>query len=82
MGAFGAALIARERYDGISESTMLSIDKINELTYSTTMTRCKGCTNNCYLTINKFSGGRRFITGNRCERGLGKEKQLKNAKSF
>ena len=42
MGAFGAALIARERYDGISESTMLSIDKINELTYSTTMTRCKG----------------------------------------
>ena len=74
MGAFGAALIARERYDGISESTMLSIDKINELTYSTTMTRCKGCTNNCYLTINKFSGGRRFITGNRCERGLGKEK--------
>ena len=74
MGAFGAALIARERYDGISESPMLSIDKINELTYSTTMTRCKGCTNNCYLTINKFSGGRRFITGNRCERGLGKEK--------
>ncbi|MDO5402519.1 MAG: acyl-CoA dehydratase activase-related protein [Eubacteriales bacterium] len=74
MGAFGAALIARERYDGISESTMLSIDKINELTFSTTMTRCKGCTNNCHLTINKFSGGRQFITGNRCERGLGKEK--------
>jgi predicted CoA-substrate-specific enzyme activase len=74
MGAFGAALIARERYDGISESTMLSIDKINELTFETTMARCKGCTNSCHLTINKFSGGRRFITGNRCERGLGKEK--------
>lgn len=74
MGAFGAALIARERYDGISESTMLSIDKINELTFTTSMTRCKGCTNNCHLTINKFSGGRQFITGNRCERGLGKEK--------
>ncbi len=74
MGAFGAALIARERYDGISDSTMLSIDKINELTFETSMTRCKGCTNNCHLTINKFSGNRRFITGNRCERGLGKEK--------
>lgn len=74
MGAFGAALIARERYDGISESTMLSIDKINGLTFETNMTRCKGCTNNCHLTINKFSGGRQFITGNRCERGLGKEK--------
>ncbi|MGN0317039.1 MAG: acyl-CoA dehydratase activase-related protein [Lachnospira sp.] len=74
MGAFGAALIARERYDGISESSMLSIDKINSLTYDTTLTRCKGCTNNCHLTINKFSGGRQFITGNRCEKGLGKEK--------
>lgn len=74
MGAFGAALIARERYDGISESSMLSIDKINALTYETTLTRCKGCTNNCHLTINKFSGNRQFITGNRCERGLGKEK--------
>ena len=74
MGAFGAALIARERYDGISESSMLSIDKINSLTYETKLTRCKGCTNNCHLTINKFSGNRQFITGNRCERGLGKEK--------
>ena len=39
-----------------------------------TMARCKGCTNHCLLTINKFSGGRQFISGNRCERGLGKEK--------
>ena len=38
------------------------------------MTKCQGCTNNCRLTINHFSGGRKFITGNRCERGLGKEK--------
>ncbi len=74
MGAFGAALIARERYDGVSETTMLSIDKINELTYDTKTARCKGCTNNCHLTINRFSGGRQFITGNRCERGIGKEK--------
>ena len=74
MGAFGAALIARERYDGISDSSMLSIDKINSLTYETKLTNCQGCTNHCYLTINKFSGNRQFITGNRCERGLGKEK--------
>ena len=74
MGAFGAALIARERYDGISDSSMLSIDKINSLTYETKLTHCQGCTNHCYLTINKFSGNRQFITGNRCQRGLGKEK--------
>ena len=74
MGAFGAALIARERYDESKTTTMLSIGEINTLEYSTSMTKCKGCTNNCRLTINKFSGGRSFITGNRCERGLGKSK--------
>ena len=74
MGAFGAALIARERYDG-SESTMLPLDKIVDLKYTTSMARCKGCTNNCHLTINRFSGGRQFITGNRCEVGLGREKK-------
>ncbi|MFV0363537.1 MAG: acyl-CoA dehydratase activase-related protein, partial [Suipraeoptans sp.] len=74
MGAFGAALIARERYEEGIASTMLSISDIEALEYSTTLTKCKGCTNNCRLTINHFSGNRKFITGNRCERGLGKEK--------
>ena len=74
MGAFGAALIARERYEKGKVSTMLPIEKINTLEYRTTMANCKGCTNNCRLTINKFSGGRQFISGNRCERGIGKEK--------
>ena len=74
MGAFGAALIARERYIYCEGTTMLSIEDIEALEYSTTMTKCRGCTNNCRLTINHFSGGRKFITGNRCERGLGKEK--------
>ena len=74
MGAFGAALIARERHKEGQETTMLSIDKINSLKYTTSMANCKGCTNNCRLTINKFSGGRQFVSGNRCERGIGKEK--------
>lgn len=57
---------------------MLSIEKINELKYSTTMANCKGCTNSCRLTINKFSGGRQFISGNRCERGIGGQKNAHN----
>ena len=77
MGAFGAALIARERYEG-QETSMLSKEQMETLEYSTSMTKCHGCTNNCRLTINKFSGGRRYISGNRCERGLGKEKQEKS----
>lgn len=76
MGAFGAALIARERYTECEGTTMLPIDEIEALEYKTTMTKCKGCTNNCRLTISHFSGGRKFITGNRCERGLGKEKSV------
>lgn len=74
MGAFGAALIARERYSAGTETTMLPIEKINTLQYSTSMANCKGCTNSCRLTINRFSGGRQYISGNRCERGIGKEK--------
>lgn len=100
MGAFGAALIARERYHlanarlkamkpgeevdvprtsyGRIQSSMLSLDKIIELKYTTKMTRCKGCNNSCVLTINQFGAGRNFISGNRCERGLGKAKVKQN----
>ena len=77
MGAFGAALIARDHYTG-QESTMLTIDQINELRFETSMSRCKGCTNHCLLTINRFTGGRQFISGNRCERGIGGQKNKKN----
>ncbi|WP_342756230.1 acyl-CoA dehydratase activase-related protein [Kineothrix sedimenti] len=74
MGAFGAALIARERYTQDYDTSMLSIEQIEALQFETSMAKCKGCTNNCRLTINKFSGGRQYISGNRCERGLGKTK--------
>ncbi len=70
MGAFGAALIARSHYHG-QKSTMLPMEEILELHYTTATTRCGGCSNNCMLTINTFPGGRRHITGNRCEKGLG-----------
>ncbi len=78
MGAFGAALIARERHSTDYATTMLTIEQINELSYTTKLARCQGCTNHCLLTINKFSDNRQYITGNRCERGLGKEKNKKN----
>ncbi len=75
MGAFGAALVAKERHlEEPAPTTMLPIEEIEALEYHTTMARCGLCSNNCRLTINHFTGGRRFITGNRCERGLGKNK--------
>ncbi|MDE5950480.1 MAG: acyl-CoA dehydratase activase, partial [Acetatifactor sp.] len=80
MGAFGAALIARERFNECSsyQSSMLSYEQICNLQFDTSMAKCKGCTNNCRLTINKFSGGRQFISGNRCERGIGGQKNAHN----
>ena len=76
MGAFGAALIARERC-GEHENNMLSIDEILNMDYSSTLTRCQGCNNHCLLTINHFPGGRNYVSGNRCERGIGKEQTAK-----
>ena len=81
MGAFGAALIAKEKYynklnnNQDATTSMLSLDDIINLNYKTNITRCKGCTNNCVLTINIFDNNRKFISGNRCEKGLGQDKK-------
>ena len=77
MGAFCAALVARERYQmaGCPKTTMLSLNDILTLQYTTKLTRCQGCTNHCLLTINRFSNGHQYIFGNRCERGLGRTKK-------
>lgn len=74
MGAFGAGLIARDKYTAGYQTTLIGREEMNALEVKSAMARCQGCTNHCLLTINHFSGGRRFVTGNRCERGLGKEK--------
>ncbi|HAN94098.1 MAG TPA: 2-hydroxyglutaryl-CoA dehydratase, partial [Firmicutes bacterium] len=74
MGAFGAALIARERWTPGHRSTLLDRRALEELSLETRHTRCRGCGNSCLLTINYFGQGRRHISGNRCSRGTG-EKQ-------
>lgn len=71
MGAYGAALYAKKL--GKAASSMLSREKLAEFVHEAKPTVCKGCTNRCNLTINTFSGGRRFISGNRCEKPLGLE---------
>ena len=70
MGAFGAALLARQNYRG-RPTSMLPLKEIVELTYTARSRRCGGCSNNCMLTVNKFSSGKTHITGNRCEKGIG-----------
>ncbi len=72
MGAFGAALLARNHYHG-QPGTMLPLAEIASLTYTTKTTHCGGCSNRCMLTVNRFPNGKRHVTGNRCEKGLGAE---------
>ena len=72
MGAFGAALIARERSVSGKASTLLDEDSVRNFSMESTQRRCGGCSNRCMLGIHKFSGGKRFVSGNKCEKGFGK----------
>lgn len=74
MGAYGIALIAKERDDGLP-TTLLSYEQLQHFTSKNKMKRCQGCTNNCLLTIVTFNDGRNFISGNRCEKGANLEKK-------
>ncbi|MDR0762517.1 MAG: 2-hydroxyacyl-CoA dehydratase [Campylobacteraceae bacterium] len=78
MGAFGAGLIAKERYQGVNYSTLLSKELLNDFGVCHTMLRCNACSNSCAMTLNRFSDGRKLVTGNRCERGAGKESANSN----
>ncbi len=107
MGAYGAALLARDRFEAavvaasesgtaaagesgavadakqaaadeataVPQSTLLSLKEIRALAPKHRTVRCKGCSNSCLLTVNEFAKdpqtgkSRRFITGNRCEKG-------------
>ena len=72
MGAYGAALLARDRAGEHGVSELLTREEIDNLQVTQRQAHCGRCSNNCLLTVNVFSNGRRFITGNRCEKGAGK----------
>ena len=85
MGAYGMALLSKEQYEANLDmeyrSTIMNLDQINNLDIKINHTRCNGCENHCLLTINIFENGKRFISGNRCEKGggeLNKNKELPN----
>ena len=67
MGAYGAALRAMK----MKSSTLLTGEELESFEHTSRATTCRGCQNNCRLTVNTFSGGRKFISGNRCEKALG-----------
>lgn len=81
MGAFGMALIAKKTYRKLEEqgktpvTGLISDEALENFSVKNSIRRCGGCTNNCLLTISRFSDGKSFISGNRCEKGEGVEKK-------
>lgn len=72
MGALGCALFAKEKSKNSDKtSTILNKSQLEEFAYKSTAVQCKGCGAHCNLTIIRFNDGRRFVAGNRCEKGAG-----------
>ncbi len=67
MGAYGAALCAMR----LKHSALMSTQELQGFSHTAVSAVCKGCTNYCHLTVNTFNGGRRVVSGNRCEKGAG-----------
>ncbi|MGN1089562.1 MAG: acyl-CoA dehydratase activase, partial [Huintestinicola sp.] len=77
MGAFGAALYAKETCEAENrlESTIIGAEALENFSYKSRQMNCGGCTAKCSLTMITFSDGHKFISGNRCERGAGLKKE-------
>lgn len=69
MGAFGCALYAKEQAG--ERSTIISEEELAGFAYTSRSAQCGGCTAHCQLNIISFGKGRKFISGNRCEKGSG-----------
>ena len=69
MGAYGVALLAREHVAANTPSTLISPEKLAGFQVKTSTVRCRKCANHCLLTVSTFPDKRRFVSGNRCERG-------------
>ena len=89
MGAYGVALLAKEQFETNNDkeytSTILKNNELDSLKIDSSHVRCGLCENHCLLTINKFSNGKKYISGNRCERGAGNingDKNLPNVMKY
>ena len=69
MGAYGAAIHAMR----FNKSSLISPEALEKFSHSARSAVCQGCTNHCRLTVNLFPDGRKFISGNQCQKGLGKK---------
>lgn len=67
MGAYGAALHIMK----CKNSSIIDKEGLDNFVHESSTAVCRGCANGCHLTVNHFAGGRKFISGNQCSKGLG-----------
>lgn len=75
MGAFGAALHAAK----LTDSSLITKEQLEHFVHTSKPAVCKGCTNHCHLTVNTFADGKKFISGNRCEKAYGQDSENKDS---
>ncbi len=80
MGAYGAALYSMERAP--EKSTIIAPAELENFVHEVKAVTCGKCSNNCRLTVNKFSTGRSFIGGNRCSKPIAKSDAVKGENMF
>lgn len=72
MGAYGCALNSLTNWEEGHASSVTKAEELDKFSAGTSNARCNGCENRCMLTVTKFRDGKRYVTGNRCEKGAGK----------
>jgi predicted CoA-substrate-specific enzyme activase len=69
MGAYGCALHAIQCCQDRTEEHHATLDDLlQQSSCETRLLNCKGCENHCFVTMYRFGGGRRYYSGNKCER--------------
>ena len=68
MGAYGAALYGKAKAGAHARSTVLTQLELEHFSQKVNTVQCQGCGNHCQLTVNVFADGKRFISGNRCDK--------------
>ena len=68
MGAYGAALYGKAKAGENARSTVLTEQELAQFSQKVNTVQCQGCGNHCQLTVNVFADGKRYISGNRCDK--------------
>lgn len=73
MGAYGCALYAMRKSPSVSDKSLPLNEFVRESEYTSTNVVCPGCNNRCKVLEMTFRSGRKYYSGNNCEKVFGNE---------